>query len=57
MGKTKKKKENYVTKETKLPKTKRQKYGMKETYITIKSWTVDWATIAKINFSPKGDSK
>ena len=35
MGKTEKKwKENHATKVTKIPKTKRQKYGMKETYIS-----------------------
>ena len=34
MGKTKKKqKENHTTKVTKIPKTKRQKYGMIKTYL------------------------
>ena len=33
MGKTgKRRKENHTTKVTKIPKTKRQKYGMNETY-------------------------
>ena len=33
MGKTKKRKANHATKVTKIPKTKRQKYGMNETYV------------------------
>jgi hypothetical protein len=41
MGKTEKnrrenRKENHATKVTKIPKTKRRKYGMNETYITLK---------------------
>jgi len=36
MGKTEKKlKENHATKVTKIPKTKRRKYGMNETTFTI----------------------
>ena len=34
MGKTKKQKENHTTKVIKIPKTKRQKYGMNETKIS-----------------------
>ena len=34
MGKTEKKKKNHATKAIKIPKSKRRKYLMKETFIT-----------------------
>ena len=54
MGKTeKKRKENHATKVTKTPKTKRRKYGMNETFISLAVGDISELTILFLFFVAK----